>query len=80
MAQITKVLDRHIQVRFFYTPTPPLENLPSQGLASVTEHLGQAHFRRTWYTHGGVNHGKAIMTPSFSNNHALRVWEGLLDV
>ena len=42
--------------------------------------LGQVHFRRTWYTHGGVNHGKAIMTPPFPNNHALRVWEGPLDV
>jgi hypothetical protein len=42
--------------------------------------LKQAHFRRTWYMHGGVNHGKALMTPPYPNNPALRLWEGPLDI
>jgi hypothetical protein len=79
VAQITKVLDRHVQVNYFHTPTPPLEDYSNQGLANIKERLEQAHFRRTWYTHGGVNHGKARMTPPFPNNHAMRVWEGPLD-
>ena len=30
--------------------------------------------------HGGIHHGKALMTPPYPNNLALRVWEGPLDV
>ena len=29
--------------------------------------------------HGGVNHGKALMTAPYPNNPALRLWEGSLD-
>ena len=32
VAEITKVLDRHIQVSYFHTPSPPLEKYPSQSL------------------------------------------------
>ena len=80
VVEITKVLDLHIQVSFFHTPSPPLENYSSQTLEKNTERLAQAHFRRTWYMHGGVNHGKALMTPPYPNNPALRLWEGALDI
>ena len=80
VAEITKVLDRHIQVNYFHTPSPPLENYSTQSLLKVTERLSQAHFRRTWFMHGGINHGKALMTPPYPGNPSLRVWEGPLDV
>ena len=80
MAEITKVLDRQIQVSYFHTPSPPLEDYPSQTLEKITERLSQAHFRRTWFMHGGIHHGKALMTPPYPNNLALRLWEGPLDV
>jgi len=66
VAEISKVLDLSIQVRYFHTPSPPLEDYLTQSPQEIEKRLSQAHFRRTWYIHGGVNHGKAIMTPPFS--------------
>ena len=78
--EITKVLDLHIQVTYFHTPSPPLEDYSNQTLEKITARLEQAHFRRTWYMHGGIHHGQALMTPPYPNNPALRLWEGPLDI
>jgi hypothetical protein len=79
VAEISKVLDLKIQVRYFHTPSPPLEDYPNQDKVKVKTRLSQPHFRRTWYIHGGMKHGMAIMTPPFPNNLATRVWEGPID-
>ena len=79
VAEISKVLDLSIQVRYFHTPSPPLEEYPTQSKQEIEKRLSQAHFRRTWYIHGGVNHGKAIMTPPFPDHLETRVWEGPID-
>jgi hypothetical protein len=79
VAEISKVLDTKIQVRYFHTPSPPLEDYDKQPVEKIGARLSQAHFRRTWYIHGGVDHGKAIMTPPFPNNLDTRVWEGPID-
>ena len=79
VAEISKVLDLHIQVRYFHTPSPPLEEYATQSVDKIEARLSQAHFRRTWYIHGGMDHGKAIMTPPFPNNLETRVWEGPID-
>ena len=39
IAQISKVLDRHVQVNYLHTPTPPLEDYSNQGSANVKERL-----------------------------------------
>ena len=79
VAEISKVLDLSIQLRYFHTPSPPLETYVSQPQEKIEARLSQAHFRRTWYIHGGMDHGKAIMTPPFPNNLDTRVWEGPID-
>jgi hypothetical protein len=79
VAEISKVLDLTIQVKYFHTPSPPLEDYPNQSQEKIEARLSQAHFRRTWYIHGGMNHGKAIMTPPYPNNLDTRVWEGPID-
>jgi transposase InsO family protein len=79
VAEISKVLDLKIQLRYFHTPSPPLEDYGNQSEDKIEARLSQAHFRRTWYIHGGINHGKAAMTPPFPNNLETRVWEGPVD-
>jgi transposase InsO family protein len=79
VAEISKVLDLKIQVRYFHTPSPPLEDYSDQSEEKIETRLSQAHFRRTWYIHGGMNHGKAVMTPPFPNSLDTRVWEGPID-
>ena len=79
VAEISKVLDLTIQVRYFHTPSPPLEDYSSQSTERIEARLSQAHFRRTWFIHGGIDHGKAIMTPPYPNNLDTRVWEGPID-
>ena len=53
VAEISKVLDLSIQVRYFHTPSPPLEEYTTQSPQEIEKRLSQAHFRRTWYIHGG---------------------------
>ena len=73
VAEISKVLDLSIQVRYFHTPSPPLEDYSSQSEEKIEARLSQAHFRRTWFIHGGMNHGKAVMKPPYPDNLDTRV-------
>jgi hypothetical protein len=78
VAEIFKVLPTKIVVKYFATPTPPVENHKGASPEVIKKRLQQAHFRRTWFFRSGANVGKGTVNPPFPNYPDLRVWSGPL--
>jgi transposase InsO family protein len=78
VAEVYKVLPDYVQVKYFSTRTPALEDLTDKRSEQRIQRLKQVHFRRTWFFRSGKNAGKGSVNPPYPNNEDLRVWEGPL--
>ncbi len=73
-----RVLPNLVEVRYFTTLTPPLENYERCSVHKRSERLSEIYFRRTWHVRFGKHVGRATYKPPYPNNEDLQVWKGVL--
>ena len=78
LAEVWKVLPDKIEVKYFSTRTPALENYNTRPVTERINRLQQTLFRRTWFFLQGEHAGKGTVKPPYPNNEDLRVWSGPL--
>jgi hypothetical protein len=76
---VLRVLPNLVEVRYFTTPTPPLENYERCSVQKRSERLSEICFRRTWHVRFGKHVGRATYKPPYPNNEDLQVWKGVLN-
>jgi hypothetical protein len=74
-----RVLPNLVEVRYFTTPTPALENYERCSVHKRPERLSEICFRRTWHVRFGKHVGRATYKPPYPNNEDLQVWKGELN-
>jgi hypothetical protein len=78
LAEIDKIYPDEIEVTYYSTPRPNLENYETGSKDQRMETLAEARFRKTWYIRQGKNAGMGTCQPPFPNNPELRLWKGKL--
>jgi hypothetical protein len=78
LAEIDKIYPDEIEVTYFSTPRPSLENYETSSKDQRLERLSEACFRKTWYVRQGKNAGMGTCQAPFPNNPELRLWKGKL--
>jgi hypothetical protein len=78
-SEVLRVLPNLVEVRYFTTPTPPLENYERCSVQKRSERLREICFRRTWHVRFGKHVGRATYKPPYPNNEDLQVWKGVLN-
>jgi len=76
---VLRVLPNLVEVRYFTTPTPALEDYEHCSVQKRSERLGEICFRRTWHVRFGKHVGRATYKPPYPNNEDLQVWKGVLN-
>jgi hypothetical protein len=71
LSEVLRVLPNLIEVRYFITPTPPLENYELCSVHKRSERLREICFRRTWHVRFGKHVGRATYKPPYPNNEDL---------
>jgi hypothetical protein len=79
LSEVLRVLPNLVEVRYFTTPTPPLENYERCSVQKRSERLSEICFRRTWHVRFGKHVGRATYKPLYPNNEDLQVWKGVLN-
>ncbi len=74
LSEVLRVLPNLIEVRYFTTPTPALEDYEHCSVQKRSERLGEICFRRTWHVRFGKRVGRATYKPPYPNNEDLQVW------
>ena len=74
-----RVLPNLVEVRYFTTPTPALENYEHCSVQKRSERLSEICFRRTWHVRFGKHVGRATYKPPYPNNEDLQVWKGVIN-
>ena len=78
LAEIDKTYPDEIEVTYFATPRPSLENYETSSKDQRLETLSEACFRKTWFIRQGKNAGMGTCQAPFPNNPELRLWKGKL--
>ena len=78
LAEIDKIYPDEIEVTYYATPRPGLDNYETSSKEQRMEALGEACFRKTWYIRQGKNAGMATNKAPFPQNPELRLWKGKL--
>jgi transposase InsO family protein len=78
LAEIDKIYPDEIEVTYYATPRPSLDNYETSSKEQRMEALGEACFRKTWYIRQGKNAGMATNKAPFPQNPELRLWKGKL--
>ena len=79
MSEVLRVLPNLVEVRYFTTPTPALEDYERCSVQKRSERLSEICFRRTWHVRFGKHVGRATYKPPYPNNEDLQVWKGVLN-
>ena len=79
LSEVLRVLPNLVEVRYFTTPTPALENYEHCSVQKRSERLSEICFRRTWHVRFGKHVGRATYKPPYPNNEDLQVWEGVIN-
>ncbi len=79
LSEVLRVLSNLVEVRYFTTPTPALENYEPCSVHKRPERLSEICFRRTWHVRFGKHVGRATYKPPYPNNEDLLVWKGVLN-
>ena len=79
LSEVLRVLPNLIEVRYFTTPTPALENYEHCSVQKRSERLSEICFRRTWHVRFGKHVGRATYKPPYPNNEDLQVWKGVIN-
>jgi hypothetical protein len=79
LSEVLRVLPNLVEVRYFTTPTPPLENYERCSVQKRSERLSEICFRRTWHVRFSKHVGRATYKPPYPNNEDLQVWKGVLN-
>jgi hypothetical protein len=78
LSEVLQVLPNLVEVRYFTTPTPALENYEHCSVQKRSERLSEICFRRTWHVRFGKHVGRATYKPPYPNNEDLQVWKGVI--
>ena len=76
LAEVNAVYPDKARVRYYSTPTPPLDSYGDTLIPERVKRLQQVRFRKTWFFRDGPNAGKGTVSPPFPDNPDLRVWDG----
>ena len=76
LAEVNAVYPNKARVRYYSTPTPPLDSYGDTLIPERVKRLQQVRFRKTWFFRDGPNAGKGTVSPPFPDNPDLRVWDG----
>jgi hypothetical protein len=76
---VLRVLPNLVEVKYFTTPTPALENYEHCSAQNRSERLSEICFHRTWHVRFGKHVGRATYKPPYSKNEDLQVWTGVLN-
>jgi hypothetical protein len=79
LSEVLRVLPNLVEVRYFTTPTPVLEDYENCSVQKRSERLSEICFRRTWLVRFGKHVGRATYKPPYPNNEDLQVWKGVLN-
>ena len=79
LSEVLRVLPNLVEVRYFTTPTPALENYEHCSVQKRSERLSEICFRRTWHVRFGKHVGRATYKPPYPNNEDLQVWKGAIN-
>lgn len=79
LSEVLRVLPDFLEVRYFTTPTPPLDQYEQSSIASRVDRLRNMCFRRTWHVRFGKHVGRATCHPPYPNNEDLQVWKGTIN-
>jgi hypothetical protein len=79
LSEVLRVLPNLVEVRYFTTPTPALENYEHCSVQKRAERLSEICFRRTWHVRFGKHVGRATYKPPYPNNEDLQVWKGVIN-
>jgi hypothetical protein len=79
LSEVLRVLPNLVEVRYFTTPTPALEDYERCSVQKRSERLSEICFRRTWHVRFGKHVGRATYKPPYPNNEDLQVWKGVLN-
>jgi hypothetical protein len=79
LSEVLRVLPNLVEVRYFTTPTPALENYEHCSVQKRLERLSEICFRRTWHVRFGKHVGRATYKPPYPNNEDLQVWKGVIN-
>jgi hypothetical protein len=71
LSEVLRFLPNLVEVRYFTTPTPPLEDYEHCSVQKRSERLGEICFHCTF--------GRATYKPPYPNNEDLQVWKGVLN-
>ena len=75
IAEVHRRLPESVELRYFITPAPPLENHATESNLNKANRLRAIHFKRAWTIPNGKNHGKATSKAPYPNKD-LQVWQG----
>jgi hypothetical protein len=78
LAEIDKIYPDEIEVTYFSTPRPSLDNYETRSKDQRLETLSEACFRKTWYIRQSKNAGMGTCQAPFLNNPEQRLWKGKL--
>jgi hypothetical protein len=79
LSEVLRVLPNLVEVRYFITPTPALEDYEHGSVQKRSERLSEICFRRTWHVRFGKHVGRATYKPPYPKNEDLQVWKGVLN-
>ncbi len=79
LSEVLRVPPNLVEVRYFTTPIPALENYEHCSVQKRSERLSEICFRRTWHVRFGKHVGRAIYKPPYPNNEDLQVWKGVIN-
>ena len=79
LSEVLRVLPNLVEVRYFTTPTPTLENYEHCSVQKRSKRLSEICFRRTWHARFGKHVGRATYKPPYPNNENLQVWKGVIN-
>jgi hypothetical protein len=74
LSEVLRVLPSLVEVRYFTTPTPALEDYEHCSVQKRSEQLSS-----TWNVRFGKHVGRATYKPPYPNNEDLQVWKGVLN-
>ncbi len=78
LSEVLRVLPNLVEVSYFTTPTPALEDYEHCSVQKRSERLSEICFRRTWHVRFGKHVDRATHRPPYPNNEDLQVWKGVL--
>ncbi len=79
MSEVLRVLPNLVEVRYFTTPTPALENYEHCSVQKRSERLSEICFHRTWHVRFGKHVGRTTYKPPYPNNEDLQIWKGVIN-